>query len=296
MIFDIQRFSTHDGAGIRTIIFFKGCSLRCAWCENPESQSFGYELAYDERKCICCLDCMQLARDGEIDLDNGRPRLHREKVRNPEKFARICPAGALTVIGESKSIAEIVKEIEKDLPFFRKSGGGVTLSGGEPYDQPVFMLDLLRALGGMGLKAVVETSLSVPWTAIEPSLPYVEALLADVKHADAEKLKAFTGGDLALILQNLKRLEKSGTPVVVRVPLIPGFNDGASEVEDIVTLAASLRNVREIHFLPFHTLGVGKYHLLAKEYRFLKEAPPPVDTSRYLDLARSRGLEAIVGG
>jgi len=296
MIFDIQRFSTHDGAGIRTIVFFKGCSMRCAWCENPESQSFGYELAYDERKCIRCLDCMQLARDGEIELDRGRPRLHRERIRNPEKFARVCPTGALTVIGESKSIAEIVAEIKKDLPFFRKSGGGVTLSGGEPYDQPEFLLDLLRALDGMGLKAAVETSLNVPWTAIESSLPYVEALLADVKHTDAAKLKAFTGGKFSLVLENLRRLEKSGTPVTVRVPLIPGFNDGASEIKDIVTLASSLRNVREIHFLPFHTLGVGKYRLLAKEYRFLKEAPHPVDMGRYLNLARSMGLEAIVGG
>ena len=296
MIFDIQRFSTHDGAGIRTIVFLKGCSLRCPWCENPESQSFGYELAYDERKCIGCLDCVHAARDGEIDLLNGRPVLHRERILNPEKFARICPTGALTVIGENKSIAEIVAEITKDLPFFRKSGGGVTLSGGEPYDQPVFMLDLLRALDEIGLKATVETSLSVPWTAIEPSLPYMEAFLADVKHTDAEKLKTFTGGKFSLILGNLRRLEQSGTPVIVRVPLVPGFNDGASEVEEIVRLASSLKNVREIHFLPFHTLGVGKYHLLEKEYRFLEEVPHSVDMSRYLDFARSMGLEATAGG
>jgi pyruvate formate lyase activating enzyme len=296
MIFDIQRFSTHDGAGIRTIIFFKGCTLRCAWCENPESQSFGYELAYDDRKCICCLDCMQLARDGEIELESGRPRLHRERMRNPEKFARVCPTGALTVIGKDRSIAEIVAEIRKDLPFFRKSGGGVTLSGGEPYDQPAFLLDLLRALEALGLKAAVETSLSAPWTAIESSLPFVETILADVKHADAEKLKAFTGGNFSLIIGNLRRLEKSGTPVIVRVPLVPGFNDGLSEVSDILTLASSLGNVREIHFLPFHTLGVGKYRLLAKEYRFIEKTPYNVDMSRYLDLARSMGLEAIAGG
>jgi len=239
---------------------------------------------------------MKLARDGEIDVHNGRPRLHRERIRNPEKFARVCPTGALTVIGERKSIAEIVEEIRKDLPFFRKSGGGVTLSGGEPYDQPLFMLDLLRALDEIGLKATVETSLSVPWTAIEPSLPYMEAFLADVKHTDAEKLKAFTGGNFSLVLGNLRRLEQSGTPVIVRVPLVPGFNDDASEVKDIVTLASSLRNVREIHFLPFHTLGVGKYHLLEKEYRFLEKAPDNVDMSRYLDLARSMGLEATAGG
>ena len=295
MIFDIQRFSTHDGPGIRTIIFLKGCSLRCPWCENPESQSFGYELAFDERKCIGCLDCMKAAGDGEIELENGRPRLHREKIRSPEKFTGICPTGALTVIGENKGIAEIVDEIRKDLPFFRKSGGGVTLSGGEPYDQPRFVLELLRGLETAALRAAVETSLNVPWTAIEPSLSRVEAILADVKHTDAEKLKAVTGANLSLVVGNLRRLEKSGTPVIVRVPLIPGFNDGAAEVKGIVTLAASLGNVREIHFLPFHTLGVGKYLLLAKEYGFPGKTQQ-LDMSRYLDLARSMGLEAVAGG
>lgn len=296
MIFDIQRFSTHDGAGIRTIVFFKGCPLRCAWCENPESQSGGYELAYDERKCIGCLDCMKVSQDGEIDLDNGKPRLHRDRVDDPRKFEGICPSGALTVIGREMSVSRIMSEIEKDLPFFQKSGGGVTLSGGEPYAQHAFLLDLLRALAGMGVTAAVETCLNVPWSAIQPSLPYVETFLADLKHADAEKLKAHTGGDLALIQENLSRLEDAGASVVVRVPLVPGFNDSPSEVRDIVDCAASFRNVHAIHFLPFHTLGVGKYLLIGKEYRHRAEHVPSFDMSPYLDLARTRGLEATVGG
>ncbi len=296
MIFDIQRFSTHDGAGIRTIVFFKGCSLRCVWCENPESQSGGYELAYDERKCIGCLDCMKVSIDGEIDLKNGRPRLHRDRVDNPGKFTGICPSGALTVIGREMSVGEIVSEIEKDVPFFRKSGGGVTLSGGEPYAQPAFLLDLLRALAGIGVMAAVETCLNAPWPAIQASLPYVETFLADLKHVDAEKLKAHTGGNFALILENFLKLEDAGASVVVRVPLVPGFNDSPSEVRDIVDLAASFRNVHAIHFLPFHTLGVGKYRLIGKEYRHRAEPVPSFDVSPYLELARTRGLEATVGG
>jgi pyruvate formate lyase activating enzyme len=296
MIFDIQRFSTHDGAGIRTIVFFKGCPLRCAWCENPESQSGGYELAYDERKCIGCLDCMKVSQDGEIELKNGRPLLHRDRVDNPRKFTGICPSGALTVIGQEMSPGQIVSEIEKDLPFFRKSGGGVTLSGGEPYAQPVFLLDLLRALAGIGVTAAVETCLSVPWPAIQASLPYVETFLADLKHTNAEKLKAHTGGNQALIRENLLKLEDAGATVVVRVPLVPGFNDSPSEVRDLVDLAASFRNVHAIHFLPFHTLGVGKYLLIGKEYRHRAEPVPSFDVSPYLELARTRGLEATVGG
>jgi pyruvate formate lyase activating enzyme len=296
MIFDIQRFSTHDGAGIRTIVFLKGCSLRCAWCENPESQSRGYELAYDERKCIGCLDCLKASQGGEIDLESGRPRLHRERVDNPRKFTGICPSGALTVIGREMSVGQIVSEIEKDLPFFRKSRGGVTLSGGEPYEQPAFLLDLLRALAGIGVMAAVETCLNVPWPAIQASLPYVETFLADLKHVNAEKLKAHTGGNLALILENLLRLEDAAASVVVRVPLVPGFNDSPSEVRDIVDLTASFRNVHAIHFLPFHTLGVGKYSLIGKEYRYRAESVPSLDMGPYLDLARTRGLEATVGG
>jgi pyruvate formate lyase activating enzyme len=236
------------------------------------------------------------ASDGEIGLDNGRPRLHRDRVDNPRKFEGICPSGALTVIGREMSVDQIVREIEKDVPFFRKSGGGVTLSGGEPYAQPAFLLDLLRALAGIGVMAAVETCLSVPWTAIAPSLPFVETILADLKHVDAEKLKTHTGANHALILENLKRLEDAGASVVARVPLVPGFNDSPSEVRDIVDLAASFRNVHAVHFLPFHTLGVGKYLLIGKEYRYRAEPVPSVDMSPYLDLARTRGLEATVGG
>ncbi|HVP17399.1 MAG TPA: glycyl-radical enzyme activating protein [Spirochaetia bacterium] len=296
MIFNIQRFSTHDGAGIRTIIFFKGCSLRCPWCENPESQSFEPELAWDERKCIRCLECAGAAVDGQVTVEKGRPVFHREKIRLPESIADACPSGALSVLGAEKSIQEIMSEIEKDTPFYKKSRGGVTLSGGEPYNQPVFLLELLEALGRSGLTAAVETALSVPWSAIEPSLPFVEAFLVDVKHSDAAKLKAFTGADISLIEGNLRRLEKSGAAVTVRIPVVPGFNDSIPEIAGIVDLAASLRNVRMIHFLPFHTLGVGKYRLLGKEYRFRGEAEPAHDMSEYLALAQSRGLDASIGG
>jgi pyruvate formate lyase activating enzyme len=239
---------------------------------------------------------VKLSQAGEIELENARPRLHRDRVDNPRKFAGICPSGALTVIGREMSVGQVVSEIEKDLPFFRKSGGEVTLSGGEPYAQPAFLLDLLRALAGIGVMAAVETCLDVPWPAIQASLPYVETFLADLKHVAAEKLRAHTGGDLALILANLLKLEDAGASVVVRVPLVPGFNDSPSEVRDIVDLAASLRNVHAIHFLPFHTLGVGKYHLIGKEYRHRAEPAPSFDVSPYLALARTRGLEATVGG
>ncbi len=296
MIFNIQRFSTHDGAGIRTIIFFKGCSLRCPWCENPESQSFAQELAWDERKCIGCLECTHAAADGEMAVEGGRPVFHREKIRDPGKFREVCPSGALTVLGEEKSIPDIIREVEKDLPFYNRSGGGVTISGGEPYDQPVFLLRVVRALAAIGLKPAVETALGVPWSVIEPSLPFVDSFLADVKHADAARLKAVTGGSLPRVVENLRALERSGAVVTVRVPVIPGFNDSLPEIAQIVDLAASLSNVRSIHFLPYHTLGMGKYRLLGREYPLGAGTGPAGDMRAYLDLARARGLEAVTGG
>lgn len=136
MIFDIQRFSTHDGAGIRTTVFFKGCPLRCPWCENPESQLLTPELAYDVRTCLGCGECLRTARDGEIAPAEHGISIRRERVRDVSVFAGVCPSGALSVIGRESSIEEIVAEIRKDLPFYRSSGGGVTVSGGEPYSQP----------------------------------------------------------------------------------------------------------------------------------------------------------------
>jgi pyruvate formate lyase activating enzyme len=231
-----------------------------------------------------------------MEVKNGRPIFHREKIRNPRKLADACPTGALAVLGEEKSVADIVKEIEKDLPFFKKSGGGVTLSGGEPYDQPVFLQELLRALKPLNVTAAVETTLNVPWSAIEPSLPMVRTFLVDIKHFDPVRLRALTGGDLSLICANLRMLQGAGAQVIARVPIIPGFNDSPSDVAGIVDLAASVSNIRIVHFLPFHTLGVSKYHLLGKDYRFLAQGSPAGDMSEYLTLARRRGLEASIGG
>ena len=296
MIFNIQRFSTHDGAGIRTIIFFKGCSLRCPWCENPESQSFRPELAYDEGRCICCLECARTAADGEVEVEKGRPVFHREKVIDARRLSDACPTGALAVLGEEKSAADIVKEVEKDLPFYRKSGGGVTISGGEPFDQPVCLLELLNAFQQIGVTAAIETTLDAPWAAIEPSVPLVETFLTDIKHTDAEKLRTVTGGNLSRITENLKNLEQTRAAVIARVPIIPTFNDSPSDVSGIIDLAASFSNIRVIHFLPFHTLGLSKYRLLSKDYRFPTQAAPAGDMTQYLALARSKGLQAGTGG
>ena len=297
MIFDIQRYSTHDGSGIRTTIFFKGCPLRCAWCENPESQSYGSELLYDSRKCIRCLECTKIAPDGRVALREGRIAIDRSRITDPDAYRDVCPANALQVVGKKYSLEEIAAEIQKDLPFYRKSGGGVTLSGGEPYGQPRLLLQLLRLLKGLEIKVAVETCLQADWEHIEASLEYVDTFLADIKHTDAEKFRAYTGGSLPVILENLKHLGRSRPELVARIPVIPRFNDSLEEIRRIIDFAASQAKVKEIHFLPFHVLGVHKYELIGRQYTFLSKVPGwEGRLEQYVRLAQARGLTANIGG
>lgn len=296
MIFDIQRFSTHDGAGIRTTVFFKGCPLRCPWCENPESQSAARELAYDARLCIGCHDCARRSPDGEIRPAAQGIIIDRKKVSDPSRFEGVCPSGALSIIGRDMTMSEILGEIRKDMPFYRSSGGGVTISGGEPYAQPVFLARLLKELAELGVRAAVETCLQAPWASIEMSLALVEELLADLKHVDSSKLVEVTGADFSSVSENFRCLAKTEARVTARVPVIPGFNDSVEEMTAIVDFAASLGNIREIHFLPYHTLGAGKYRLLGREYTFSAPAAREEDLEPYRALAQARGMTAITGG
>ncbi|HUX12620.1 MAG TPA: glycyl-radical enzyme activating protein [Spirochaetia bacterium] len=302
MIFNIQRFSTHDGPGIRTVVFFKGCPLHCPWCENPESQSIEPALMYDPGLCIGCLDCTTAASDGEVAVGESdeagrrRPVFHRARMGSLERFRRVCPTGALTVTGEQRSVAEIVAEVEKDLAFYGDDGGA-TLSGGEPFMQPGLVAAVARALGERGIGTAVETSLQAPWSAIEPALPHLSLFLADVKHADPAKYREATGGNLAVVRENFRRLASAGAHVIARVPVVPGFNDSAGEMDAILQFISSFSNIKEVHFLPYHTLGNGKYALLGMDLRMAAVASLPNETMEpYAEAARNIGLVAVIGG
>jgi len=297
MIFDIQRFSTHDGFGIRTIVFFKGCPLHCPWCENPESQSDQSELLYDSGKCIGCLECTRVGTDEEISVREGKIHIARDKIENLEAYRNVCPAGALRVIGENRSVADILHEIEKDLPFYKNSGGGVTVSGGEPFGQPQLLLELLQALKQREINTAVETSLQARWKDIEASLPLVDTFLADLKHIDPDPLRRYIGGDLDKITKHFKALDRHAANIIVRVPVIPGFNDSDEVIGRIIAFAASLDNVREIDFLPFHTLGINKYTLIGREYRSLARLPDwDGRLDHYTEMAEQKGLITNIGG
>jgi pyruvate formate lyase activating enzyme len=299
MIFNIQRYSTHDGPGIRTVVFLKGCSLGCRWCQNPESRSRHKELLYDARLCLeeCGL-CQQAAPDVIEKTLNGL-LIQREKIE-PEHLAALencCPTLALTVCGEEKDVAEIMAVVRRDRPFYQRSAGGMTLSGGEPFMNPDLATALFRQCHEEGIHTAVETCLHVPWRYVEPSLPWVDLFLADLKHVDEDTFQQWTDGSAKRVLNNLRRLAASGKQIIIRVPLIQGFNADERSVTDIVNFAADELGVKAIHFLPYHTLGINKYTLLNQPYL----APnKPLDCPALLAFAeayaKQKGLSATLRG
>ncbi len=252
-IFNIQRFSIHDGPGIRTIVFFKGCFMRCAWCCNPESQS--YEI--------------------QTMIENGKEK----------------------IVGKDVTVEELMPEILADENYYRRSGGGVTLSGGEILGQPDFARDLLCACQENGLHTAVESTANAPFESIEKILPYLDLYLMDIKHMDSAKHKEFTCASNERILENAKKIAASGVELIVRTPVVPGFNDTAEEIRAIAKFAATLPGVKEHHLLPYHRLGQDKYDGLGRKYSLDGIQPPPQEKMEYLlSVAEESGLKCQIGG
>ena len=299
MIFNIQRYSTHDGPGIRTVVFLKGCSLGCRWCQNPESRARSEDLLYDSRLCLAGCELCQQAAPAVITRTLDGLIIHRQNV-NDSHIAALrdcCPTTALTVCGEEKSVEEIMATVLRDKPFYDRSGGGITLSGGEPFMNPTLAQALFEASHQAGIHTAVETCLHVPWKYIEPALPFVDLFLADLKHVDEAVFRQWTDGSARRVLDNLQRLAQAGKNMIIRVPLIQGFNASEADITAITDFAADRLRVSEIHFLPYHTLGMNKYQLLSQPYT----APDkPLDAPELLafaqDYARSKGLTAILRG
>ncbi len=246
IIFDIQRFSLHDGPGIRTTVFMKGCPLRCRWCHNPEGLSSKPQLQYFEELCIGCGRCGT-----------------RERLSDSEA----CPCQALRICGRTADEDEIMEEILKDRMFYADSGG-VTFSGGECLMQADFVAAVLTRAKALGLHCSVDTSGCVPWSAIEKTLECCDLYLYDIKCMNGEKHKAYTGTDNTLIMENLKRLSDCGKEIWIRVPVIPDFNNTEDEMTAIADFVSSLRGVSQVTLMPYHTLGASKYQTLGLSYSF----------------------------
>jgi len=269
MFFNIQRFSTHDGDGIRSILFLKGCSLACPWCQNPESRSAKRSLLFDSRLCVKdCSACLQITPAIRRNCDD-QIIINRKLINDDtlDKLTACCPAKALTVCGEQAREEPLCSTLLKDKPFYIQSDGGVTFSGGEPLMQPVLVENIAKRMHDEGINTAIETCMHAPWKNIEQLLPFLDCWLTDLKHTDSKKFQAWTKGSLSRIKNNFQQLAKKGKRLVVRVPIVPGFNDTQEELNNIIDFVVSLESCSEIHLLPYHTLGINKYKLLDMPYQ-----------------------------
>lgn len=252
-IFDIQRFSVHDGPGIRTIVFLKGCPLRCRWCCNPESQSY---------------EIQQMTMNGKVKT-----------------------------VGRDVTAGEVIAEVERDYGYYRRSGGGLTLSGGETLTQPDFAVALLALAHQRGINTAIESTGFADFSVIQKILPHLDLYLMDIKHIDSDKHKAFTGQPNDLILANAQKIARSPVKLIIRTPVVPGFNDTVEEIGAIARFAASLPGVEEMHLLPYHRIGSDKYKGLGREYTLAHIEPPSQEhMNKLLEVVNRCGLRGQIGG
>ncbi len=297
IVFDIQRFSVHDGPGIRTLVFLKGCPLSCEWCANPEGRQPGPEILFDPARCVGCRVCEGVCTNGAaLVAEGGTPVFERGRCLACGACVEVCPSGARALAGRSMSVQTVLAEVLKDEPFYRNSGGGLTLGGGEPLAQPDFAAGILRASRDRAIHTAVETSGHVPWPRLRQALPWTDLFLYDLKHPDPDAHRAHTGGDVGLVMGNLDRLLEAGARVWPRVAVIPGFNDDPAVFGELVRQVAGL-GLGEIHLLPYHRLGQAKYRLLGREEVFRgREAIREGRLEELAALARAAGLAVTVGG
>jgi len=295
-IFNIQRYSIHDGAGIRTLVFLKGCPLRCLWCSNPESQKGEPELGFIESRCAgakaCGASCVSACPVEAIRLnEQGKAVIDRNKCDNCGMCAEACGKGALKVVGRKMSVDEVMAEVEKDRIFYRRSGGGVTLGGGEPLAQHRFTAELLKAAHETYLHTAIETCGHAPWPHFETVLEHVDLLQFDIKHMDPVRHKEMTGQANELILDNLSKVRSVKAPqdVIIRIPVVPGCTDSVENIGATAEFTARL-GFNQIELVPYHRLGTSKYAQYGMVYP-LEGCEPPAEA----DLARLRKIVESIG-
>ena len=282
VVFNIQRFSIHDGPGIRTTVFLKGCPLRCFWCHNPEGLRPVVDIQFNSSRCINCGGCAAVCQHGAQIMDGGGLHVYqRDQCVRCAECVPECFSDALQIAGREMTTEAVLAEVLADKRFGAASGGGVTLSGGEPFLQAGFTLDLLAAFRAAGLHTAVETTTQTLWKRLEAALPLVDLFMVDIKHLDPEKHRAATGVSNRRILTNIRKLAATGKPIIFRVPVIPTVNATCAEVGAIGAFVRELGETRadggaglSLELLPFHQLASDKYTSLGLDYRAANLRPP----------------------
>jgi pyruvate formate lyase activating enzyme len=296
LVFDIQRFSVHDGPGIRTIVFFKACPLQCAWCSNPESQCPEHELLYTVSRCLCCGQCAAACPRQALRLDESGVVVDETACVPCDACAAVCPARAMRIAGRLMSVEEVLAEVERDRIFYEHSAGGMTLSGGEPLSQPGFAVALLRGARQGGIHTAVETSGWAEPTDVNRVLIETDLILFDVKHMDSARHLAATRVPNQRILRNAELASRLDVEMAIRTPVIPGFNDNPNDILAIGKFALRL-GIAGMHLLPYHKYGVPKYGSLRREYEFGDASLPAQEHLQALAQAlESLGLCVRIGG
>jgi pyruvate formate lyase activating enzyme len=296
----IERLAVHDGPGIRTVVFLKGCPLRCSWCSSPETQQREPELLFDHRRCLRCGACLAVCPAGAIrQANDGENCTDRSLCTGCGRCAAACPSGARRVVGATVTAAAIIREIEKDEVFYYRSGGGVTVSGGEPLHQPDFTREILKRCAARGIHTAMETSACAPWDRLAALIDFLDLVFVDVKHMDDALHRQFTGVGNRRILENLRKLAKTkkGPAVIVRVPVIPGVNDTGDNLRQTGALAKSLGRIRRVELLPYHRYGLHTYEALGRECVTGPVAAPSRERMHQLAaLVGEQGIAVQVGG
>ncbi len=307
-IYDIQEFSVHDGPGIRTTVFLKGCPLRCPWCHSPESQEFFPQVGYTNTKCIgteLCQECIKVCPAGAIrpaeTAEEGSGLIKavwdRSICLQCASCTKACFPQAFSLIGQDYTVEEVVARLEKSYDYFRSSGGGVTVSGGEPLCQPKFTAELLKRVKEAGIHTALDTTGFVPWESVESVLPYVDLFLYDLKHMDSKKHEDVVKVPNERILENVKKIAAAGGRFQIRIPVIPGFNNDEENIEKTARFCEEIADAIEVvQVLPYHHYGASKYARLQKYDPMPADLQPPTDEEmqEIVKVFESHGLKAII--
>lgn len=300
LIYSIQHYCMHDGPGIRTVVFFKGCHLHCGWCANPESQCAKKEIGFFQNKCRMCGACVAVCKQQAIDL-NAKNRIDLAKCTLCGDCVEACQNGAYQLFGEMITAEELIDQVSKDRPFYRKSGGGVTLSGGEPTEQFDFIRNVLTKLKQAGIHTAIETNGNFPTDRLDQLISCTNLFLCDVKHMNSDKHKLYTGVSNKFILENIYRISvEYQSDLILRMPLIPGFNDDTNNLAATARFSRELSEkgrLREVHLLGFHNMASSKYQALQREYQYKQTSVYTTEQlDRFADFFRKEQVSVQIGG